>query len=174
MTASTYPRYPYPYPEPLSARPAGISPDDEWDASDLPDKQGWRDVYGHLFSGMGSATYLKRAERLNGYGFTSDDLRRVCEYPRSVLALDAPDDAETGEQAEALLALTHEAFMYYSAATSVVLGRRDDYSKRLQDFGWSQTQIAHLLGMTRQRVSKFLKKSKTRFGVALPEGKGER
>lgn len=168
MSASTHPRYPYPYPEPISARPVGTSLDDEWDASDLPDKQEWRDAYEYLFSGMGSATYLKRAERLDGYEFTPNDLRQVCEHPRSVLTLGNPDDFAKDEPVEALLALTQEASMYYSVATSMVLARRDTYSKRLQDFGWSQNQIANLLGMTRQRVSKFLSRPKAKAGVRLP------
>lgn len=168
MSTSPHPRYPYPYPEPISARPVGTSLDDEWDASDLPNKQEWRDAYEYLFNGMGSATYLKRAERLDGYEFTPTDLRQVCETPRSVLALGNPNDFAKDEPVEALLALTHEASMYYSVATWIVLGRRDNYSKRLQDFGWSQTQIANLLGMTRQRVSKFLRREKAKPGVRLP------
>lgn len=163
------PRYPYPYPELISGRAVGTNLNAEWDASTLPNKQEWRNAYEHLFRGMGSVTYLKRAERLSGYEFTPDDLLRVCEHPWSVLALEAPDDVATDEPVEALLALTHEASMYHSTATSMVLGRRDNYSKRLQDFGWSQSQIANLLGMTRQRVSKFLRREKAKFGLALPE-----
>lgn len=165
------PRHPYPHPEPPSARTTATSLDAEWEASTLPDKQEWKDVYETLFNGAGSATYLRRAERLDKYDFTPSDLREACENPRAVVTLNGPDDFATEEPIEALLALTHEASIYYSTATSIVMSRRDDYARRLQDFGWAQTQIAALLGMTKQRVSAFLKKPKAKFGVALPPTK---
>lgn len=111
-----------------------------------------------LFSGAGRATYLKRAERLGNYGWVPEDLRRVCSNPREVAQLPGSDYSVTSEdQAEALAALVHEASIYYSNGHSLALSLRLSYVARLSTSGWALSEVASLLGMTRQRVHAMLK-----------------
>ena len=163
MTDTPRPRFPYPSTEPVEAPPTDADLNAEWEASDLADKWRWRDVYEGVFSGMGRATYLARAERLSGYGFGPDALSRVCGNPREVAALPDPD-VRSEDNAEAFSALAHEAALFYSGAYSLARQMELGYARRLIDVGWSQTQVASLLGVTKQRMSALLKQERTVFG----------
>lgn len=164
MNDSTRPRFPYPYPEPIQARPVGTGLHAEWEASGLANKWQWRDTYEALFNGMGAATYLKRAERLAGYGFAPQDLEGACANPRSVVVM--PDSEQCREEdAEAFAALAHEAALYYSTGYGSAREKELGYARRLISMGWLQPQVAALLGVSKQRVSKLLKQKRTTFGA---------
>lgn len=162
MTATPRPRFPYPYPEPIQARPVGTDFHAEWEASDLADKWQWRDAYEVLFNGMGTATYLRRAERLAGYGFAPQDLREACANPRSVASM--PDSEQRPDEGvEAFAALAHEAALYYSTGYGLARELELGYARRLISLGWLQPQVASLIGVSKQRVSKLLKQKRTTF-----------
>lgn len=143
MTDSPRPRFPWPQPEPV--RLSADGPSAQWEDSALPKKQEWRDTFEDLFNGAGSATYLERAERLAGYGFVPQDLRRVCSNPRVVAAFPDPE-VSTERDAEALAALAHEAAIYYSNGYTMSRDLELGYARRLISLGWLQPQVASLLG----------------------------
>lgn len=170
MTDPNRPRFPYPHAAPTGAH----LPDEDlqagWEASSLKEKWQWLGIYEGLFSGMGRSTYLKRAERLSGYGFHPHSLSEVCSNPRFAAAL--PDSEKCDERnAEAYAALANEAALYYSTGYSMSRDAELGYSRRLIALGWFQLQVASLLGVTKQRVSALLKQKRTTFGPfsALPQ-----
>lgn len=161
------PRFPYPFIDPVAALPVGTPEtiNSAWAAADFPAKQEWADLYMELFSGAGKQTYLKRAARLSDYGWEPEDLERVCSNPRELAKLpkvdsllpDADSVVKMEKEAEALAALVHEASMYYGNGSAMALDRRTHYVARLSGLGWNQTQLASLVGVSKQRVQALLK-----------------
>ena len=153
------PQYPWPFPEPITA-PVAQDADTAWAESELANKREWRATFEDLFNGAGALLYPARAERLAGYGHTPRDLRNACANPRNMTALtDQADD-----DLEANAALAHEAALFYSIGYGAARETELDSARRLHAAGWSHPQVAALLGVTRQRVSKLLKQKRTTFG----------
>lgn len=162
MTNPSRPQYPWPFPEPITA-PDAQSADTAWDETELANKREWKATFEDLFNGAGSLLYPARAERLAGYGYTPRALRQACSNPRAMAALsDLADQPESALEANA--ALAHEVALYYSAGYGVAREVELDCARRLHSGGWSQPQVAALLGVTKQRMSKLLKQKRTTFG----------
>lgn len=170
MTDSPRPRFPWPFPEPLGTAP-DAQPSPSWRDSVISDKAEWQATFEDLFNGAGSATYLARAERLAGYGFEPQALREACENPRSVASF--PDSEQRPEaDVEAFAALAHEAALYYSTGYGMARDAELRFARRLISLGWLQPQVASLLGVSKQRVSKLLKQKRTVFGPLPSSGGG--
>lgn len=146
---------PSPFAPVLHAMGEGLAATErEW--QDVPHRQAWHNLYEHLYSGAGSATYPRRAKHLDSHGWTPEDLERVCSHPREVSRLSDVDDVSE-QEAEALAVLMQEATIYYSTGLSSAAYARTGCMARLVDHGWSRAQVGWLVGLTKQRVQQLVK-----------------
>ena len=151
---SNKPRFSFPIgTSQLSTVAPSMSTGEQW--SGVADAEAWRQLFDRLHSGTGASTYPQRAARLNAYGWTPNDLDRVCSGSRHVTNLLDPAHA-TEQEAEAYAALVDEARAYYSTGLAAASGLRTGYLVRLAGHGWTQSELGNLVGLTRQRVQKLI------------------
>lgn len=164
MNTQSAPPRPYPFTlDQVTGKtsPPAVSEEEDrqrWEAVDAgqtPGEMSWKSVFTSLYGGDLSSTYSSRALHLQANGDEPETLAEMCTSPRSLVHLRDTEGMDTAEVAEHAV-LLHEVAIYFAYWQERVLAKRAGYVVSLRGQGWTQVQIASLLGMTKQRVHAIL------------------
>lgn len=135
-----------------------------WEAADLPEGtcRQWQDVLGYRTQLPDDAVVLAH------HGWTPEDVLRaranwIAAFPELGVG-GSRWMVRTEEESAAWAVLANEVATYHENQRRLVLGERaqfiSDLVERLPiERRWSQTKVAQLLGLTKQRVQEILKRT---------------
>lgn len=120
------------------------------------DGRGYGDVFNELYDGGNmDDSHADRALYLHAHGVNPQSLFEVCMYPKEI-KLYGPGSEADAEDAQFSAAMLHEASVYFAFWARTIMTKRNEYIHRLRDLGWTQPEIASLLGVSKQRVHSIL------------------
>lgn len=144
--------------------PPPLSEEEErqgWEAVDAAgpdpdeDRLGWEGTLSSLYNDGMDQTYPARALHLQNNGDSPETLMEMCQMPQQLRLLRDPEEMDADE-AEEHATLINEVAVYFAYWENRVMEHRNRYIVRLWALGWTQPQIASLLGLTKQRVHTIL------------------
>lgn len=159
----TTPRHPNPYTADLLTGttpppPPANNEDDPWpeDNATPTQKREWFTTFAILYSNNLSDTYLARARRLHGHGWTPNHLAAACDTPQDADDFDSVVGM-TATEAEDHSVLLDEVATYFTFWANQVTTERNRYVRRLDEQDWTATQIASLLGVSQEQAHDIVK-----------------